>query len=39
MFSCRGPKEKSIVRSFEAIIEYAERIHRCYYPDFELWEL
>jgi hypothetical protein len=33
-----GPESKQLVQTeFSAVVEYATRIHHCYFPDYELW--
>jgi hypothetical protein len=37
--SCiRGPETQKIVKGLPMAMEYAERIHRRYFPDYTLWE-
>lgn len=34
-----GPESKKLVKNgFSAVVDYAERIHRRYFPDYEIWE-
>ncbi|KAG8163561.1 hypothetical protein KVR01_006858 [Diaporthe batatas] len=32
-----GPESQSIVRGYPMVVEYAERIHATYFPDYEKW--
>ncbi|TVY47840.1 Failed axon connections-like protein [Lachnellula cervina] len=34
----RGPESRGIVKSFPALLDYAERIHNRYFPDYAHWE-
>ena len=36
--SCRGPETRRVLRSFPMIMDYADKIHRHYFPDYEHWE-
>jgi len=33
-----GPDSRRVVKTFPVILEYAERIHNSYFPDFAIWE-
>lgn len=33
----RGPESQSIVKGYPMVVEYAERIHATYFPDYEKW--
>lgn len=37
MNACRGPESQSIVKGYPVVVEYAERIHAAYFPDYEKW--
>jgi glutathione S-transferase len=32
-----GPESRKLVKGFPAVVEYAERIHGRWFPDYELW--
>ncbi|KIW16464.1 hypothetical protein PV08_06518 [Exophiala spinifera] len=32
-----NPESRSLVKTFPSIIDYAERIHRRFFPDYEVW--
>ncbi|TVY25158.1 hypothetical protein LHYA1_G006485 [Lachnellula hyalina] len=36
--SVLGPESRKIVKSFPALLDYAERIHSRYFPDYAQWE-
>ncbi|KAF2475861.1 uncharacterized protein BDR25DRAFT_89111 [Lindgomyces ingoldianus] len=33
-----GPESKKLVRGFPVVVEYAERLHRRWFPDYEMWD-
>lgn len=33
-----APETRKVVRSFPAVVDYARRIHECYFPDYTYWE-
>ena len=34
----RAPETQKILRSFPTIMDYADKIHQHYFPDYEHWE-
>ncbi len=34
----RGPESQKVVKSFPAVVDYAQRIHDRYFPDYARWE-
>ncbi len=37
-FMDRAPVTQAIVKKLPHVVEYAERIHDAYFPDYEKWE-
>ncbi|OQU97668.1 Glutathione S-transferase, domain-containing protein [Cladophialophora immunda] len=37
LVSDSAPESKKIVKSFPSVVTYAERIHNCYFPEYEKW--
>lgn len=33
----RAPDSREVVKGFPVVLEYAERIHDRYFPDYEKW--
>lgn len=38
MITSRAPETQKIIRSFPSIMEYADKIHNHYFPNYEHWE-
>jgi len=38
MITSRAPETQNIIRSFPTIMDYADKIHNHYFPDYEHWE-
>jgi hypothetical protein len=36
---CSSPESKKFVIGLDAVMDYANRIHERYFPDYEKWEL
>ena len=34
----RGPETQKVLRTFPIIMDYADKIHKHYFPDYEHWE-
>jgi hypothetical protein len=39
LLSTAAPDSQTLVRGFPAMIDYAERIHSTYFPDYEKWDV
>lgn len=39
IMNCRAPDSQKVVRGFPVLLEYADRIHDKYFPDYEKWSL
>lgn len=38
MVFARAPESQRMVKSFPSVLDYAQRIHRRYFPEFSSWE-